>query len=239
MYSVLLSLTSSASVEKTTIFIRYVNMHLVQKLSRLWDIHQTACRASVYWVGLMTTTAKLWQLYDEQGRPLTGQGASKQEVFRKGLLHGSAHVWIWRKTKSGVEVLLQKRSAHKRTWPNRLDISAAGHIYLGNKPLGTAVHETNEEIGLKLADNDLELFAVHRAHLIAPNGSVENEFQFLFLHHMTQKPDFALQMSIVDSLVWMSTEALLLDCADDTYVDHGMLYYQTLATAVANAAHES
>lgn len=184
----------------------------------------------------MATSAQLWQLYDEQGRPLSGQSASKNEVFRKGLLHAAVHVWIWRKHNGKAEVLLQKRSAHKRTWPNRLDISTAGHIFSNTDPITTALHETNEEIGLQLQAEDLELFDVHRAHLIAPSGAVENEFQFLFLHQLHGKPDFTLQMSIVDSLFWTSLKKFANDCGSDEYVGHGTLYYETVIQAIHNAS---
>jgi isopentenyl-diphosphate Delta-isomerase len=187
----------------------------------------------------MATSTRLWQLYDEQGRPLKGQSARKDEVFSKGLLHAAVHVWIWRNYRDNVEVLLQKRSAHKRTWPNRLDISTAGHIFSDTDPVTTALHETNEEIGLQLQAEDLELFDMHRAHLIAPSGAVENEFQFLFLHQLQGEPDFTLQMSIVDSLFWKPLEIFIEDCNGDSYVSHGALYYQTVIEAIKTASQQS
>jgi len=38
---------------------------------------------------------ELWQLFDENGQALQGQGATKDETFEKGLLHGASHIWIW------------------------------------------------------------------------------------------------------------------------------------------------
>lgn len=187
----------------------------------------------------MAASTKLWQLYDEQGRPLKGQSASKDEVFGKGLLHAAVHVWIWRTSGHTLEVLLQKRSAHKRTWPNRLDISTAGHIFRNTDPVTTALHETNEEIGLQLQAEDIELFGVHRAHMIAPSGAVENEFQFLFLHQLQGKPDFTLQMSIVDSLFWTPLNTFINDCNGGDYVDHGALYYQTVVHAIQAASQQN
>ena len=120
----------------------------------------------------MTNLDELWQLYDEQGVALEDKGSAKDEVFSKGLLHGAAHVWIWR-IKDGIpEVLLQKRAPNKRTWPNRYDISAAGHIDLGETPLDTALREANEEIGLNVTPDKLKHFGVHRAHLETENNQL-------------------------------------------------------------------
>lgn len=184
----------------------------------------------------MTTPVAFWQLYDEQGQPLKDRSASKDEVLRKGLLHAAAHVWIWRDNNGTIELLLQKRAAHKRTWPNRLDISVAGHIYPGNDPLTTALRETSEEIGLQLQAKDIESCGVHRAHLQAPNGAVENEFQYLYLHHLQGKPNFTLHMTVVDSLFWKPLESFATECSGDQYVDHGELYYQTIIQAIRAAS---
>lgn len=84
---------------------------------------------------------ELWQLYDEQGRVLKDKGAKRDDVFGNGILHGASHVWIWRKDNGTLEILLQKRAPNKRTWPNRYDVSAAGHIDLGETPLDAALRE--------------------------------------------------------------------------------------------------
>ena len=57
---------------------------------------------------------ELWQLFNEQGLPIENEGRTKDEVFSNGLLHGASHVWIWRKSEKGIEVLLQKRASTKK-----------------------------------------------------------------------------------------------------------------------------
>jgi isopentenyl-diphosphate delta-isomerase len=179
---------------------------------------------------------ELWQLYDEQGRPLAGKGATKKETFSKGLLHAAAHVWIWRLTATGPEVLLQKRAANKTTWPNCYDISAAGHIDLDEAPLAAGLRESQEEIGLDIAPEQLQLFSVQRAHLRA-GESVENEFQWLYLLRLDSQHTFAMQTAEVDSVAWKP----LADFAAETrgeamgYVPHGELYYDTVIDAIEHA----
>ncbi len=61
----------------------------------------------------MSSMSEQLQLYDEQGRALQGQGASKTVVHGQGLLHGGSHVWIWRIKDGTIEILLQKRAGQK------------------------------------------------------------------------------------------------------------------------------
>jgi len=174
---------------------------------------------------------ELWQLYDEQGRALAGKGATKAEVFSKGLLHGAAHVWVWRQKHGRVEILVQKRAAGKRTWPNRYDISAAGHIDLGEDPLEAAEREAKEEINLTVKESRLRLAGLHRAYL-TDGDSIENEFQWLYTLEVSPDTDFDLQAEEVDSLIWVSMGQFKAYCASDLYVPHGELYYNTIIASI-------
>ena len=111
---------------------------------------------------------ELWQLYDNQGRPISGKGASKNDVYGNALLHAASHVWIWRQNGQEVDILLQKRAADKRTWPGCYDISAAGHIDLGENELQAAIRESQEEIGHTIDIAKLEFIGAHRCYLVAP-----------------------------------------------------------------------
>lgn len=177
---------------------------------------------------------ELWQLYDEQGRPLAGRGASKDEVFKQGLLHGASHVWIWRCGGGQPEVLLQKRASDKRTWPDCYDISAAGHIDLGEKPIVAAIRETIEEIGLTVLEEDLQLISVHRAHLSAGDDAIENEFQWLYLLELPGDSHLSLQKSEVASVEWKTLHDLNKELKNGGtgYVPHGTLYYNTVCSAI-------
>ncbi|HSX07106.1 MAG TPA: NUDIX domain-containing protein [Candidatus Saccharimonadia bacterium] len=179
---------------------------------------------------------ELWQLYDEQGQALNNKGARKDEVFSNGLLHAASHVWIWREADGIVKILLQKRAASKQTWPNCYDISAAGHIDLGETPLDAALREAKEEIALDIAPRELRLFGVHRAHLTAENGAIENEFQHLYSLELTSNTNFTLQDSEVESLVWMSMDQFKAECTSDQYVPHTKIYYDTVIAAIESAA---
>ncbi len=177
---------------------------------------------------------EFWQLYDEQGRSINGLGATKDNVFSKGLLHGASHVWIWRKNNGNLEVLLQKRAANKRTWPNLYDISAAGHIDLGETPMAAALRETKEEIGLDINETSLKLISVQRAYMQAENNSIENEFQWLYILGLPNNTKFSIQKEEVASLEWKPLTDFKNEVLEkpSLYVPHGNLYFKTVIQAL-------
>jgi isopentenyl-diphosphate delta-isomerase len=177
---------------------------------------------------------ELWQLYDEQGQPLSGKGITKKQAAQ-GVLHGVAHVWIWRQNGKHIEVLWQQRARSKMTWPGLFDISAAGHINLGETPLDAAIRETQEEIGLDVATADLMLFNVFRTSLLS-GDSIENEFQWLYSLELQEDCDFTLQASEVDTVLWKPLSTLRAACKDSGYVPHGSLYYQLVLEMLSNGS---
>ena len=69
-------------------------------------------------------------LVDENGNP-TGEREDRAIIHATGLRHRTAHLWLMRERCGQVEILLQKRSADKDSYPNCYDISSAGHIPAG------------------------------------------------------------------------------------------------------------
>ena len=122
---------------------------------------------------------KHWQGYDESGSP---GGAVSLDMAAAGALHGSVHVWLWRRAHDGTEeVLFQKRSADMKTWPGCWDCSAAGHIDYSEQPMQAALREAPEEIGVDFKETDLRLICVFRDQLdYAPANIKENELQWLY-----------------------------------------------------------
>ena len=64
---------------------------------------------------------------DEKGIP-TGEVVERSVAHSKGIRHRTAHVWILREEQGRTQVLLQKRSANKDSYPGRYDSSSAGHV---------------------------------------------------------------------------------------------------------------
>ena len=102
---------------------------------------------------------EFFDVVNECGMP-TGEVVSRDEVHRDGIRHRTAHVWVIRAKNSGsekgerasatsaYEVLLQKRSMKKESYPGQYDTSSAGHIPAGEEPLESALRELREELGI-------------------------------------------------------------------------------------------
>lgn len=183
----------------------------------------------------------LWQQFDEQGRTMHGHHILNEEALKQGILHGAAHVWIWRKHHGTTEVLLQKRSDNMTTWPGAFDISAAGHIDPEEDALTSAVREVQEEVGVSIQPEDLKLIALLKARMVAPGNLTEHELQWLYLLEMPEGAEITRQESEVASLEWVELSAFQKDVSEqpDKYVPHGDLYFQLVVDAVKTASTRS
>ena len=99
-------------------------------------------------------TQEYLDIVDESGRPV-GKTIPRDEAHRDGILHRTAHVWITRKNSHGYDILLQKRSEEKDSFPGLYDTSSAGHIPAGDGPLESAVRELAEELGITASEKEL------------------------------------------------------------------------------------
>ncbi|CAN1814484.1 Nudix hydrolase 3, partial [Linum perenne] len=88
----------------------------------------------------------------------TGVSKPRGAVHRDGDYHRAVHVWIF--AESTQQLLLQKRSDCKDSWPGQWDISSAGHISAGDSSLVSARRELEEELGIRLPRDESEVSAV-------------------------------------------------------------------------------
>ncbi|KAL1141728.1 hypothetical protein V6Z11_A11G049400 [Gossypium hirsutum] len=79
------------------------------------------------------------------------------DVHRDGDYHKAVHVWIF--TESTQELLLQKRTDCKDSWPGLWDISSAGHISAGDSSLITAQYKENNEARSLILQKQLRRYA--------------------------------------------------------------------------------
>lgn len=80
-------------------------------------------------------------------------GREERDVcLEKKLLHRAIHVFVFN---SGGELLLQKRSAQKKTYPGVWTSSCSGHVSAGQSYEEAAVREIEEELGIKVGKKDL------------------------------------------------------------------------------------
>ncbi len=142
---------------------------------------------------------------DESGEP-TGEVAWKSEAHRRGLWHRCFHCWVFGTDASGEPYLLvQRRAAAKDTWPGYLDVTAAGHLGAGEKPLD-GLRELEEELGLRVEPERLIPLGSRRIEQVIPGGC-DREFHDVFLLFDPTPPQrMRLQAEEVDALLSMSLD---------------------------------
>ena len=104
---------------------------------------------------------ELLDIVDENGIP-TGAVIDRETAHREGIRHRTAHLWLLRRREGQVQVLLQKRSMEKDSYPGCYDISSAGHIPAGVDFIPSALRELREELGLQARPEELILCGVRR-----------------------------------------------------------------------------
>ncbi len=113
--------------------------------------------------------------------------ALKSQAHREGLWHKTFHCWLAQKTPEGKTLLwLQLRNPDKDIFPDKLDISAAGHIRAGEE-VKDGYREISEELGLKL--NKDEIVKLFTSKEIYEADSINNrEFQMVYMAMVSGSP---------------------------------------------------
>ncbi|MBE5996824.1 MAG: NUDIX domain-containing protein [Lachnospiraceae bacterium] len=156
---------------------------------------------------------ELFDIVDQEGNP-TGVVKERGVAHRDGSRHTTVHMWIVRPNrKSGWDVLLQRRSYHKESHPGLLDISSAGHIEHGSKPLDAALRELHEELGIEARPEELRYFGTWDIQFDgAFNGFPYHDSELSYEYIYDQPVDIdslKLQESEVDSVLWIDFQECL------------------------------
>ena len=145
-----------------------------------------------------------------------GGTVSRTDAHRDGICHRTAHIWIVRDNNGKKEVLLQKRSMDKDSFPGRFDTSSAGHIQAGDGPLDSACREMNEELGIKAEPGNLEFIGKFRISYEKQFHDVlfkDNEVAFVYLYTDSVDIDsLVLQKEEVDAVEWFELNEVYEAC---------------------------
>lgn len=151
-------------------------------------------------------------IVDEYGNP-TGQIAERKEVHTKGLRHRTAHVWLWRRKDGILQILLQKRSNNKDSFPGCYDISSAGHVPAGCGYEESAVRELYEELGIEADKSELKYCGTRKLHsenIFHGEKFCESQVSKVYIMEChCDENDFVLQESEVESVKWFEYEKCL------------------------------
>lgn len=168
-------------------------------------------------------------ILDSSGNP-TGRIALKSEAHKHGWFHATVHVWIYTKNK---QVLMQQRGLSKKTYPGLWDVSVAGHVHAGESIVTGALREVEEEIGLKIREEDLQKIAIRKGMRKHPNGIQDNEFYHVFLVEMNSDlTDLKKQDEEVEAIQLFDLEILKGTNEQFQMVPNTSEYFQFISQSI-------
>ena len=158
---------------------------------------------------------ELFYVIDSKGNP-TGQIVSREKVHAEGIPHRTAHIWIIREKEGRVQILLQKRSQNKDSFPGKFDTSSAGHIQAGDEPLESALRELKEELGISAVPEQLHFagtFPISFAKEFHGKMFRDEEIAFVYIFNEPVNTDeLILQTEEVESVQWFDLEEVREKC---------------------------
>lgn len=163
---------------------------------------------------------ELVDIYDSITGRKTGKIISKNKAHEEGIWHSAIHIIMLSKDKS--KVLLQKRCASKKLYPNMWDITVGGHISAGEDSLVSAKREFKEELGL-----DLDYFEFKYLDKVKEEfyniGINSKEFVYVYLVIGDVEVDsLKLQKEEVSEVRWFNKREFLELVNADKIIKHDM-----------------
>lgn len=142
---------------------------------------------------------------DERGQPI-GEIVDRDAAHKNGILHRTSHVWVIRERDGQYDILLQKRSRDKESFPGMYDASSAGHIPAGSDPLHSMIREMGEEIGIHAKPDELAFAGTfHCSYEERFRGEVfrDNEIRYAYVYREPVNiEELTLQKSEVEEVRW-------------------------------------
>ena len=161
---------------------------------------------------------ELLDICGETGEP-TGRTVDRSAAHRDGILHRTAHVWIVRQREGVWQVLLQKRSMEKESFPGFYDTSSAGHIPAGEEPLPSALRELSEELGIEASPEQLRSAGIFRNQYEKVfHGKLfrDSEVTQVFVYDgRVEISSLTLQETEVDEVSWFGLEEVRQEIRTD------------------------
>ena len=142
--------------------------------------------------------SELFDIYDEAFNHIGVK--SRDAVHRDGDWHQVFHCWvIGRETNGDPYLILQKRRDHL-DYPNKIDISAAGHLQAG-ETVRDGPRELEEELGLSVAFEELIPLGI-RVGIHRSGDLVDCQICHVFLYECDQPLiDYEYQIDEIAGLI--------------------------------------
>ena len=158
-------------------------------------------------------------IVDEKGNP-TGLTIDRETAHRQGIRHRTSHVWLLRIHNGKTQVLLQKRSLNKDSYPGCYDISSAGHIPAGHDYLESALRELKEELGVEASKDELIYCGMRQFEFrdrFHGQSFWDNQISNIYvLWRDIEEKRFTIQLSEVEAVLWMNWDKCIDMVQNDT-----------------------
>ena len=148
----------------------------------------------------MSDQEQIWHV-DENDKPIGPVG--RDDSRKLGLRYRLVRISV--EDRQG-NILIQKRTATKKTYPNCWDTSAGGNIDYPESYEQAALRELSEEIGIKVAA--LDEVAYFYAEAVDPDGNKMNRFTKVYRLVVDEQPELTLQPDEVSEARWVSLAEL-------------------------------
>ena len=136
-----------------------------------------------------------WDVYDGTGTR-TGKTKTRSDVWEHGEYHLGVSLWL---INANAQVLVQKRAATKRLFPN-VWCNVCGSAIAGETSKAACVRETWEEIGIAVSECDLSFIgSTMNGNNIYDDYAIRNDY------HIKR---FAFSSEEVSELRWTSLEEI-------------------------------
>ena len=107
----------------------------------------------------------------------TGETATREECHEKGLWHRAVYAFI---VDNNSNILLQKRSADKKLWPNKWDVTIGGHVNAGEFGRQALIRECREELGIEITDDEIK-YIVSTTSVYNKNNYINNHYDECYI----------------------------------------------------------
>lgn len=163
---------------------------------------------------------EMFEIMEADGS-FTGRMKPRTQVHRDGDLHGAAHIWVYRLIDGKAELLLQKRSDTKDSFPGCYDTSSAGHLDPGENFTTAAIRELNEELGIQVTAKELQYInrkEIDRTDIF--HGETFHNHELISVYMMEIVPadrEIHFQESEISGVVWMEADTLCWMVKEDAF----------------------
>ncbi len=153
----------------------------------------------------------------------TGRRVERSFAHENGILHATSQIYIYRYHKGRLEILLQKRSPDKDSYPGKLDISCAGHVPSGMDYDSNALKELSEELGITAEISSLKRIGVFRTSKKAEFYGKKFHDEQLSAVYISERyldaSQIKFQKEEISAVLWMSADEIVkrLDLNDDAF----------------------